>query len=98
MVRVCQWIAGTTVQKRLPQKTRVVECVYWDQIVKGAIDDMVSRKLGRCENREAVWRRQNNVVLSDMSTEGTVRGVDDKTASRDDSPKTESRVQDHVVP
>jgi hypothetical protein len=45
-----------------------------------------------------VWRRENNVILPDMSAEGTVRGVDSETASRDDSPETKGGIQDHVVP
>lgn len=46
MVGICQRLVGATIQKRLPQKARVVECVCRYKVVKGAVDDMVSRELG----------------------------------------------------
>jgi hypothetical protein len=97
MVGVRQWVARPAVQKSLPEKARVDERVYWRQIVNSAIDDMVSRELGGCQDRTTMRRGQNQNVLSHVSAAGATRGVVRKTAPGDDSPKTTGEVEDDVV-
>jgi hypothetical protein len=97
MVGVRQWIACAAVQKSLPEKARVDKRVYWRQIVNGAIDDMVSRELGRCENWAPMRRRQNQNVLSHVSAAGAAPGVVRQAAPGDDSPETTGEVEDDVV-
>ena len=97
MVGVCEWIACSAIQKRLPEKARIGECVYRDQIVKGAVDDMVSRTLGGCQDGKTVWRRQNGDILPDMSTEEAVRCTDRDAASTNDSSKTTRWIDNDIV-
>jgi hypothetical protein len=97
MVGIRQWVARPAVQKSLPEKARLNKRLYRVQIVNSAIDDMVSRELGGCQDRTTVRRGQNQNILSHVSAAGATRGVVRKTAPGDDWPKTTSEVEDDVV-